>query len=125
MKTRFKAPLAVLLCAAVLSPAGVSAAGYENIGGYAGPQATFYDSRRRVDNPATPGPEVAFYQTGGNPGLFLGAWGCPGGWAGGPMYKQSVGSWQPVAYSSEKMTFCIFTYSNSGPGDFWGDLAWD
>lgn len=125
MKTRIRTLVAALLCSALVLPAAVSAAGYESTGGSATGSVRFYDYPREVTNPATPGPEVAFYQTGGNPGLFLGAWGCPGGWAGGPMYKQSVGSWQPVAYSSEKMTFCIFTYSNSGPGDFWGDLAWD
>lgn len=125
MKTRIQALIAVLLCAAILSPAGVSAAGYESIGGYAGPQTTFYDSRRRVDNPASPGAEVAFYQYSGPAGLYLGAWGCPGGWAGGPMYKQSMGSWQPVAYFSSPTTFCLFTFSNNGSGNFNGDLAWD
>lgn len=49
----------------------------------------------------------------------------PTGWAGGPMYKQSIGSWQPVAYLSTDTTFCLFSSSNAGSGTFAGTVAWD
>lgn len=125
MKTSIKALIAIVLCLAVMSPTGVSAAGYEPIGGYAtSAQVTWYTNPRYISNPATPGPEVAFYQTSGNPGLFLGKHNCSRG-AAGPMYKQSIGSWQPVGYYSSPDTFCLFTYSNSGSGNFAGDLNWD
>lgn len=125
MKTRITTLIAALLCLAVLSPAGVSAAGYQNIGGYAGPSTEFFTTRRYISNPSSPGPEVAFYQYSGPAGLFLGTWGCPGGAGGGPMYKQSIGSWQPVGYYSSPDSFCLFSYSNSGSGNFNGDLSWD
>lgn len=126
MKTRIKTVFAILLCAVMLAPTGLaSAGGSESTSGYADGGAKFYKYPRDITNPAAPGAEVAFYQTSGNPGLFLGAWGCPGGWSGGPMYKQSVGSWQPVHYTTTPVTFCVFTSSNSGPGNFWGVIAWD
>lgn len=123
MKTRVKALIAIALSAAILSPAGVSAAGYENIGGYAGPSTIFYTTPRDVTDASVPGPEVAFYQYSGPAGLFLGTHNCA--YSGGPMYKQSIGSWQPVGYHNDDDTFCLFSFSNSGAGDFNGDLAWD
>lgn len=109
----------------LLAPFGVSAAGIESVGGYAtSAEVTWYTSWRYVSNPALPGPEVAFNQSSGNAGLFLGIHDCSQGGAG-PMYKQSIGSWQPVGYTSSPMWFCLFTYSNSGAGNFAGDLNWD
>jgi len=45
-----------------VAPAGVFASGYENIGGYAYQNVTFYYNPRYVTYPPTPGPEVAFKQ---------------------------------------------------------------
>jgi|GEM_PF-3135263 len=126
MKTILKPLFAILLCVAILAPAsGALASGYENIGGFAwSGDVEFYPTERWVTNPATPGPEVAFNQFTGNPGLFLGTHDCNEN--GGPMYKQSFGYWEPVGYySTAPVKFCLFTYSTSGAGNFNGDLAWD
>ncbi len=64
MKARIKALVAVLLCVALLAPAGVSAAGYENIGG-AVHGIYYYGNPREITNPSSPGAEVAFKQYSG------------------------------------------------------------
>lgn len=116
----------VAFIAVLLAPAqGAFAAGSEFIGGFAtDANVTWYYTPRLITNPSSPGPEVAFNQASGNPGLFLGKHDCYQG-GGGPIYKQAIGSWQPVAYTATPMTFCLFTFSNSGPGSFNGNLAWD
>lgn len=128
MKSWFKVKAVVmgLLCAMLLSPAGVSAAGNENIGGYATGSITFYYSARNVTNPSSPGPEVAFYQISESSSirLFLGTHNCDRTGAG-PMYEQYIGIWRPVHYYGSPATFCLWTYSASGSGSFNGNLAWD
>ncbi|MGC4190326.1 MAG: hypothetical protein QM589_03720 [Thermomicrobiales bacterium] len=60
----------------------------------------------------------------GPAGLFLGIHDCNGG-GGGPVYPQSVGTWQPVAYTNYNITFCLLSYSNDGSGTFTGTLDWN
>jgi len=96
---------------------------FQDTSGYAGPSVKYYYNPRYVTNPSSPGPEVAFLQYSGPAGLLLGTHGCSGG--GGPVYKQSFGAYEPVAYYSSPATFCLLTYSNSGSGDFSGNLSWD
>lgn len=127
MKLKLKAAVICLSCVMLLTPAGVSASGYQNIGGTAIYQSiTWYYTRRYVTNPATPGPEVAFYQLSESSAmrLFLGTHDCAQGGAG-PMYEQFIGSWEPVHYYSSPTSFCLWTYSAAGSGTFNGDLAWD
>lgn len=125
MKTILKPLFAILLCVAILAPTGTAfATGYESTGGTAYTSIYFHTYPRYISNPASPGPEAAFYQTSGNPGLYLGKHNCDKT-GGGPMYKQSIGSWQPVAYTLTPMTFCLFSYSSSNVGPFAGDINWD
>lgn len=80
-----------------------------------------------MTNPQAAGAEVAFKQSTGYAGLYLGAWGCPGGWPGGPLYEMAHGAWRDVAYFDQNSTtkFCLFTYNGNGSGSFSGDLNWD
>ena len=118
--------LLALACAIALAPTGVFSSGYENIGGYAFQQVTFYYTQRYVTYPPTPGPEVAFkqYWESSPMRLFLGTHNCMGG-GSGPIYEQFIGLWQPVRYYSSPTVFCMFTVTASGAGNFNGDLAWD
>lgn len=129
MKSWFKVKVVVMgmLCVMLLSPAGLSAAGNANIGGYAANGSiTWYYSERYVTNPTAAGPEVAFYQLSESTPLFLylGTHDCNRNGAG-PMYRQYIGHWRPVHYYEFTTKFCLWTYSSSGSGSFNGNLAWD
>ena len=117
---------ALVLSAPLLVPTSVTlASGYEAIGGVAyTSEVKTYGYPRYVTNPASPGPEVAFYWYGGTAtGLWLGTWACTG--YPGPIYAQSWQAWSAVAYFSSFTKFCMATWSNGSSGNFSGDLNWD
>jgi hypothetical protein len=128
MKTRTKLKVAIvsLLCAALLTPAVVSATGSQYTSGSAYTTGiTFYTNPRTVTNPSLPGPEVAFNQDWGMAGLFLGTHNCSQGDAG-EIWSQDYGVWRPVRQTyAANTTFCVLTYSNNGSGGFGGTIAWD
>lgn len=99
------------------APSGVSAAGYENIGGQNGYH--IYTSERYIDNPATAGPEVAFKRYTSEP-LLLGAHSCSGTLWG--LHSMAYATWSTVYTTSSSKWFCLY---GSSTYNWNGDLAWD
>ena len=136
MKTRFRMVIATLVLGVLVAPmstlfapAQVAATGSvpTSASATAG-QITWYYKDRPVTNPQLAGPEVAFYQSSGISGVFLGTHNCSQGDAG-PIYPQYNGTVQPVRYYPIEeyvfpVTFCVLSYANVS-GDIYGTLYWD
>lgn len=96
-------------------------------GSYINGTVKYYTNSRYVDDPALPGPEVAFYLTTSSASdvLMLGTSHCGSGYDGPIYFQYDDGYYHPVAYFSAPRAFCIVTYGNGGSGSFEGDIAWD
>lgn len=114
----------VLGCLVVLMPSGVSAAGTQATSGWAEAKITYYANPRWVTNPATPGPEVAFYTSYGPSGLHLGPNNCSGANMA-VMLPQDPGDWAAVAYFSSPSMFCVSSAAPHSSGSFAGTIDWD
>ena len=115
----------LVLCVTLLAPLSARAVGNEPAGGVANYQAIkWYYYPRHVTNPASPGPEVAYFMASGSMALSLGTHDCSQGGAG-PVYRQYIGLVEPVRYYPAAIWFCTFTYSSSGSGSFTGHIYWD
>lgn len=114
----------VMCCVIMLAPAGVGAAGTQYTSGWARGKIEYYSNPRWVTNPATPGPEVAFYTNYGPNDLYLGPNNCLGANIA-VMLPQEIGAWSPVAYFGSPTMFCVSSAAPHSNAEFAGIIDWD